>query len=135
MPSHPVAGSKAREQRAGLERCLAQLRTNVLFVEGQRDRHALQRLGCASAYTISGNLVISCAQAAERGVQKAVILTDLDRRGNELARRAVEELERYGIQADTDCRKRLGRLLRLKYFEDIDRLYRAFIEEYNEKQA
>ncbi len=60
-----------------------------------------------------------------------VIVTDLDRRGNEMAREAREELERYSVRADCETRVLLARILKIKYFEDVKRGYDEFMEETN----
>ncbi|MDO8553436.1 MAG: hypothetical protein Q7S22_01405 [Candidatus Micrarchaeota archaeon] len=110
---------------------LQRIRESIVFVEGKRDKEALIALGCnaENIYTISGNLKQSCEQVMERNVKIVMILTDLDRRGNELAKRAGEELERYSITIDGTTRIEIARTLNLRFFEDLERKYLKFLEE------
>lgn len=114
-----------------LDKILVQLRSGWIFVEGKRDKEALAKLGCHNVLTISGNLRLSCERLASRQEKIGVvfILTDLDRRGHQLADAAKEELERHSIKAELKARKSLGRLLKIKYFEDMKRKYDEINEE------
>ena len=126
-----------------LGKILNQLREGWIFVEGKRDREALALLGCRNVLTISGNLRISCDRLAKEGVgklsstdgnspakpAKVFILTDLDRRGEQLAALARDELEARSMMAELDTRKTLGRILNLRCFEDAKRKYDELIEE------
>jgi len=106
-----------------------ELKENLVFVEGKKDREALAAIGVTNVLTVSGNLRASCNMAQNMEVKKIIVLTDLDRRGDELAKMSVEELQRYGINANIEYRKILGGLLNLKHFEDIDRKYLKFLDE------
>ncbi|MDD5339929.1 MAG: hypothetical protein PHV13_01630 [Candidatus ainarchaeum sp.] len=112
-----------------LDKILKQLREGWVFVEGKRDREALALLGCRNVLTISGNLRISCDRVAEKGVETVFVLTDLDRRGEQLAALARDELEARSIRAELETRKALGRILNVRYFEDAKRGYDELIEE------
>jgi 5S rRNA maturation endonuclease (ribonuclease M5) len=109
------------------------LENGALFVEGKKDAKALTGLGFAEVYTISGNLRSSCEKAAKDGVTRAVVLTDRDERGEELAGEARNELERYGITCDTELRKKIAALLHLRYFEDMERKYEKFMMKISER--
>ena len=77
-----------------LKKVMSQLREGWLFVEGKRDKEAFLKLGFYDILTISGNLRISCDKVCESvPEQKVFVLTDFDRRGNELAKMAKEELQ------------------------------------------
>ncbi len=104
-----------------------ELKESIVFVEGKRDREALAGIGIVNTITISGKLRQVC-QSVDN-TKKVIVLTDLDRRGDEQAKDAVEELQRYGINANIEYRKILGGILNLKYFEDIDKKYKEFLEE------
>lgn len=121
--------SKAQASKL-IQKLLELIKDSVVFVEGKKDKLALVQLGCnvSNILTISGNLRQSC-ESLGNGIKKVIILTDLDRRGNELAKRAVEELERYSIGSDIETRKEVGEILNVKYFEDIERKYMQFLEE------
>ena len=111
-----------------LEKILSQLRNGWVFVEGKRDKQALKELGIVNVLTISGNLHLSCRKI-EKHVQKVYVLTDLDRRGDELAKAARDELEGMSIRADLEIRKKLAHTMRIRYFEDAKRAYDELIEE------
>lgn len=119
---------KPEERLEKLEKLLTRLRGAWIFVEGVRDRRALEQLGLENILTISGNLRISCAQLAGRA-EKVYVLTDLDRRGTQLALMARNELEAGSIKADLDMRKRLAHMLRIRFFEDAARAYERIKEE------
>ena len=111
-------------RRKTLERLLSDIRDEIIFVEGLRDKRALGLLGCKRIMTISGNLRKRCeelARANETGT--IIVLSDMDRRGEQLARAAKEELESHSMTAELDTRKRLASLLGLRFFEDAHRKY------------
>ena len=118
-----------REKHKKLDRLLAKMRNGVVLVEGKRDKIAFGKLGI-EAVTVSGRIRGACEILAEEK-RDIVIATDLDARGNEMARELTEELERYSIRADNESRVLLARILKMKYFEDVKRRYDEFIEEYD----
>lgn len=113
---------------------IAALEGGWILVEGQRDRKALEGLGLANILTVSGNLVRSCDFLAEAKAGKAFVMTDLDRRGQQLALKARDELEARSIKADLEVRSALARALRIKNFEDALRAYER-LKEANEKKV
>ncbi|MFH0737833.1 MAG: hypothetical protein V1827_04200 [Candidatus Micrarchaeota archaeon] len=117
------------ERRKKADKLLEELRGSWVLAEGQRDRKALAALGITSVLTISGNLKQSCDLLSARAVERAYVLSDLDRRGDELAKRAGEELEARSIRADLVARKRLAHLLRIRHFEDAKRAYEKLKDE------
>ena len=118
-----------RKRLGKLDKTLGLLRGQWILVEGKRDRAALAALGLGKCLTISGNLRASCALLGGYGIEKAYVLTDLDRRGDELAKRARDELESLSIRADTETRLGLAHLLRIRYFEDAKRAFEKLKEE------
>lgn len=116
-----------RRRLKKLRRIMAELNDNWLFVEGQRDRSALESLGLRRIKTISGNLRQS-ARELDGVAQYVIVLTDLDRRGDQLAEAAKDELEARSIRADVQIRRQLAGILALRYFEDIERKYKEFME-------
>jgi len=117
---------KTKADAKKLERLIMKLQENCVLVEGKRDKLAMQKLGCEDVIAVSGRTrqlrdVIKC--------EKVIIATDLDRKGNELARRVREEMEGL-IKVDSETRIHLAKLLELKYFEDIKRKYDEFYEKY-----
>lgn len=109
-----------------LRKLLGQLKDSWVFVEGKKDKQALEKLGIKNVLTISGNLRLSCDKVK---TERVFVLTDLDRRGDELARAARDELEARSIKADLEVRKMLAHTLRIRYFEDAKRAYDELIEE------
>lgn len=108
------------ERMKKLEIILEKLKGKWIFVEGLKDKVALKKLGLTNILTISGNLRQSCRKVE---AEKVFVLTDLDRRGDQLAKMAVDELESNSIRADLEARKKLAFLLRIKFFEDAYRAY------------
>ena len=117
----------------------------VVLVEGKKDQQALEpyvtgrgkagsktRQKTCSGLSVreggvvqisGGRLRSACEEAARRGVRKAIVLTDRDKAGEELAKRAREELEGCGIAADLETRKRLMAILRLAFVENFQKKY------------
>ena len=127
-----MESEKLRKNLKDLERILSDIRENWIFVEGLRDKAALEKMGCSKVKTISGNLQKSC-NALGQDVVRVIVLTDLDRRGDQLAIAAREELESCSKTADVETRKRLAGILGLRNFEDAERKYNSFIEKVKEK--
>jgi 5S rRNA maturation endonuclease (ribonuclease M5) len=122
---------KTKHCLKNLESILEKLKEEWVFVEGKKDKNALRKFGIENIKTISGNLRISCNEVS--GVaKKVVVLTDLDRKGEELAKRANEELESCSIKADVETRKHLAAILDLRCFEDMERKYEKFMEKVKE---
>ena len=117
------------ERQKKLDKLLQKLQGSWIFVEGKKDRKALHALGYVSILTISGNLRQSCDRLTAINAEKVFVLTDLDRRGDELAKLARDELEARSIRADLEMRKDLGHLLNIRNFEDAKRAYDKIKEE------
>jgi 5S rRNA maturation endonuclease (ribonuclease M5) len=125
---------RLRKKLKELGRLLSELRQNWVFVEGLKDKAALMRLGCERVKTISGNLRKSC-QELDDSVSRVIVLTDMDRRGDELLEAARSELESCSKTADVRTRKRLAGILRIRNFEDAERKYEGFMEMINEMET
>ncbi len=116
-----------REKHKRLNRLLAKMKKGVVIVEGKRDKSAFGKLGI-EAVTASGRIKNAC-ESLSGEKRDVIIATDLDRRGNEMARSLREELERYSIRADGETRILLARILKIRYFEDVKRGFDEFMEE------
>lgn len=116
---------KKTENAKKLEKALTQLKDNLVLVEGKRDKAALQALGCNNILAVSGRKNRLRQIVNEK---KVIVMTDLDKAGNELAKMITDELEGMA-RVDCETRRIFGRVLRLKYFEDIKRKYEKFYEE------
>ena len=111
------------ERLKRLVKLLKKLEGGWIFVEGKKDKEALEKLGLRDILTISGNLRLSVTRLSGVKAEKVFVLTDLDRRGDELALRARDELEACSIRADLEMRKDLAHMLRIRNFEDAKRAY------------
>ncbi|MFH1785819.1 MAG: toprim domain-containing protein [Candidatus Micrarchaeota archaeon] len=119
-----------------LTKIMEKLKDQWIFVEGQKDKKALQDLGFDKILTISGNLKLSCEQLVKKEpmVRKVFVLTDLDRRGHQLAKKAKEELERFSIKADLQLRGDFGYALGIRTFENASKAYEKLKEENENKR-
>lgn len=117
-----------RHRFKALQKIMKDLRENWVFVEGKKDKAALEKLGCQRIKTISGNLRQSCSELDEE-VERVIVLSDLDRKGDELLRAAKDELEACSKKADTETRARLAGILALRNFEDAERKYEEFMKQ------
>ncbi len=118
-----------KERIKSVEKSLERLRQGIILVEGKRDKIAMEQLGCSHVIAISGRTrrigeIVSGYHAAG----KVFVLTDLDRRGEQLARIAKDECEAHSIRADIDARRKLGYMLNIKYFEDARKGYEELIK-------
>jgi len=120
---------KIDERLKKLDKILEKLRGKWILVEGLRDKKALSALGMTDILTISGNLIQSCGILSAREADMAYVLTDLDRRGDELAKKARDELEGRSIRVDIQTRTKLAHLLKIRYFEDASRAYEKLKQE------
>lgn len=112
---------ETEDRKKKLDKLLEKLREEWVFVEGLKDKAALKELGLRHIMTVSGNLRLSCGRVRAKRV---FVLTDLDRRGDQLARMAKDELESRSIRADLEARKHLAFLLNIRFFEDAARAYK-----------
>ena len=122
-----------------LEKLMQKLRTGCILVEGKRDKLAFEKLGCRNVIPTVGRARVVCESLSSHhfpsfsGVPSLIyiiyIMTDFDRRGKQLAENLRLELESLSLSGDMETRKRLGRILRVKFFEDVHRLYNKKIEE------
>ena len=117
------------ERLKKLDTLMERLRGSWILVEGIKDRKALTALGMTGILTISGNLIQSCELLSVRKAEMAYVLTDLDRRGDELALKARDELERHSIRADLRMRKDFAHLLKIRNFENAERAYEKLRQE------
>jgi dTMP kinase len=97
----------------------------VVIVEGEKDRRSLVRLGLSSPIALihRGQRLPSIAQSLAAHHTQAVVLTDWDRKGGQLAERISELLEGADIEVDRETRQRLARVLRGELVH-VEGLYR-----------
>lgn len=99
-----------------------------IIVEGRKDARALALLGITkNVITLSKGLsIVAFTEALSRRSRKAVVLTDWDRKGGQLARMLKEGLMTSGVDANTSLRTQLA-ILSKKEAKDIESLPR-FVE-------
>lgn len=95
----------------------------VVLVEGQKDRSALTVLGVdGEIWQIQGpNSIFSTAERLAFEGRAAIILTDWDRKGGQLARLLRDGLKANGVRYDDELRMRLVLLVKTE-IKDIESL-------------
>ncbi len=95
-----------------------------IVVEGKKDVEALNALGIFEVVSVNakGGPVGTVEFLEEGGVREIVILTDYDRRGEQLHRRIRELANSAGIAVNDTLRKKLREETHVKYVEDLVRI-------------
>jgi 5S rRNA maturation endonuclease (ribonuclease M5) len=97
-----------------------------ILIEGKKDEEALKDLG------INGNIIkvsgsplklFEIAEIAALSSSKIIILTDFDKKGNQLARKLSEDIQRLGSNPDLQLRRKIMAITR-RYIKDIESLPR-----------
>ena len=93
----------------------------VVLVEGQKDRAALTVLGVdGEVWQIQGpNSIFSTAEKLATEGKSAIILTDWDRKGGQLARLLRDALRANGVRYDDELRMKLVVLVKAE-IKDIE---------------
>lgn len=96
---------------------------HIILVEGSKDVSALEAVGVAGDIFCvqSGGGPIRAAEYAWRRGTPAVIMTDWDRRGGNLADALVENLDSLGVGWDDSVRRDLSVLCR-PFCKDVESL-------------
>ncbi|RKQ63504.1 5S rRNA maturation endonuclease (ribonuclease M5) [Thermovibrio guaymasensis] len=81
----------------------------VVLVEGKRDKMALERFDIGPVYTMKGRKFHDIAEELSEKYEGVVILTDLDRTGEDIYRKLSKILESYGLKVDGSFREDLKR--------------------------
>lgn len=106
--------------------------THVLVVEGNKDTRSLRSLGVDSQIVeVNGNGgALRTAENVSRLKKKAVILTDWDRKGDEIAEKLVAQFGALRVDCDTSLRERLRSVCAkdIKDVESLDTLYGRLAE-------
>ena len=120
------------ERLEQIEKVLSQLQdlseTTPIIVEGLRDIAALKRMGI-TRNVISlgkGDSIFNFSENLSRTTRRAIILTDWDRKGGQLARMLREALMANGVIANDNIRAKLG-ILSKKEVKDVESMP-AFVE-------
>lgn len=97
-----------------------------LLIEGKKDEEALRELGINGNFIkVSGTplKLFEIAEKATASSSKIIILTDFDKKGNLLARKLSEDIQRLGYNPDLQIRRKIMGITR-RYIKDIEGLPR-----------
>ena len=97
-----------------------------ILIEGKKDEVALRKLGIEGNFIkVSGSplKLYEIAEQAAKSSSKIIILTDFDKKGNELAKRLAEDIQALGSHPDLEIRKKIMGITR-RYIKDIESLSR-----------
>ncbi|MBO8175402.1 MAG: hypothetical protein H0Z18_09110 [Thermococcus sp.] len=97
----------------------------AIIVEGLRDEVALRKLGVRAEIIRLSRLPLSEVALIASQYHEVMILTDLDRKGEELAKKLTQYLEGYKCRVDTETRRELKMIAKkdIKGIEDLYGLY------------
>ena len=95
----------------------------VTIVEGRRDELALRALGLVGPVIMaSRRSALDLAEDAARNYREIILLTDWDRKGDEMARIIEQHLRSVGSRPDGEIRSRIKKLVR-KEIKDVESLH------------
>ncbi|MBM4241518.1 MAG: hypothetical protein FJ150_07665 [Euryarchaeota archaeon] len=97
-----------------------------ILIEGKKDEEALKKLGIDGDFirvSGSGLKLFEIAEIAVESSSRVVILTDFDRKGNELAKRLSSDIQSLGSHPDLEIRRKIMGMVR-RYIKDIQSLPR-----------
>ncbi len=115
-------------RRKNLERAFEDMSGKPVIVEGKNDREALRRCKVKERILIIKGRPEEIARSLA-GEDEAIVLTDFDERGEELAKILCECLRSYGVAPNIGCRRRLRYALGISVFQEIDRKLEEFEKE------
>lgn len=94
----------------------------AIIVEGRRDMMALRSLGISGPVIMaSSRSILTMAEDAARQFQEIVVLTDWDKKGEEMATQIEQHLRWSPCSANMEIRSRLKRLVK-KEIKDVESL-------------
>lgn len=97
-----------------------------ILIEGKKDEQALKNLGINGNFikvSGSGLKLFEIAEIAAKSSSKVIILTDFDKKGNELAKRLAEDIQSLGSYPNLVIRRKIMGITR-KFIKDIESLPR-----------
>ncbi|MDV3103145.1 toprim domain-containing protein [Thermococcus waiotapuensis] len=98
----------------------------AIIVEGPRDEVALRNLGVrAEIIRLSRLPLVEIALVASR-YRDVMILTDFDKKGEELAKKLLSYLEGYSCRVDAETRRELRKILK-KDIKGVEELYELYL--------
>jgi len=127
MRSIAAARQKMTYDLDALEELIASIleasaRGAAIIVEGRRDEAALRRLGAQGPVILaSRRSSLNLAEDAGRSFQEIIVLTDWDRKGQEMAKNIELHLRHTPAKVDQETRNRLKKLVK-KEIKDVESL-------------
>ena len=97
-----------------------------ILIEGKKDEEALKNLGINGDFIkVSGSpyKLFEITEMATKSSSKIIILTDFDKKGNELAKKLSEDIQGFGSHPDLEIRRKIMGITR-RYIKDIESLGR-----------
>ena len=96
----------------------------AVIVEGRRDLQALRALGLPGPVIMASRRpALELAEEAARSYSQIIILTDWDRKGDEMCKTIEFHLRSVGSRPDREIRSRLRKLVK-KEIKDVESLSR-----------
>ncbi|KAF5415750.1 MAG: Ribonuclease M5 [Candidatus Methanogaster sp.] len=96
----------------------------VIVVEGRNDESTLRNLGiCGAIESPCGKSLLHFTDSLASNYDSVIVLTDWDRRGNQLSVQIVKYLQSRDVAINTDLRSRLKKLVQ-KDIKDVQGLKR-----------
>jgi len=96
----------------------------AVIVEGRRDLQALRALGLPGPVIMASRRpALQLAEDAARSYSQIILLTDWDRKGDEMCKTIELHLRSVGSRPDKEIRSRLGKLVK-KEIKDVESLSR-----------
>ncbi len=100
----------------------------VIVVEGRNDESTLRNLGiCGAIESPCGQSLLHLTDSLASNYDSVIVLTDWDRRGNQLSAQIVRYLQSHDVVIDTDLRSRLKKLVQ-KDIKDVQGLNRHIVK-------
>jgi 5S rRNA maturation endonuclease (ribonuclease M5) len=100
----------------------------VIVVEGRNDESALRNLGiCGAIESPGGQSLLHFTDSLASNYDSVIVLTDWDRRGNQLSAQIVRYLQSHDVAIDTGMRSRLKKLVQ-KDIKDVQGLKRHIVK-------
>lgn len=97
-----------------------------ILIEGKKDENALKKLGINGTFikvSGSGLKLFEIAEKSVKSSSKVIILTDFDKKGEQLAKRLAEDIQSLGSYPNLEFRRKIMGITR-KFIKDIESLPR-----------
>lgn len=97
-----------------------------ILIEGKKDEVALKKLGIDGTFikvSGSGLKLFEIAEKSVKSSSKVIILTDFDKKGEQLAKRLAGDIQSLGSYPNLEIRRKIMGITR-KFIKDIESLPR-----------